>query len=281
MIRAGVIGAGEAAARHARAYESLPHACTFAAVHDPAADDPAALERLLAEVDAVSVASTPADHFHHVALALEHGLDVLVEQPLATTVENGRMLERIALLRPLRPVLVVSHPDAFHPPLAHLHAALAETPAAAVEIRRLTHAGDVLSEAMIRDVRTLVELARSPLVRLHASGRADPDYAVATLTFESGLIGTLSCARSSAPAEACTITATGMDLDVRLDLPAAGAFADPLTAQVASFLDDVRTRAGGVAQLRNAIACIEVVASVRECIAVQAAATGTGAVPAS
>jgi predicted dehydrogenase len=140
-------------------------------------------------------------------------------------------------------------------------------------------------------VHTLVSLARSPLVRLHASGTGA--YAVATLVFESGLVGTLA-AGSAGPAESQQVLATAPDTTIAVDA-LTGAIevardgvvertqvdvGNPLAAQAASFLTAVRERGRPELGLRTATSCLEVAESVRECLALQAAATGTGGVPA-
>jgi predicted dehydrogenase len=126
-------------------------------------------------------------------------------------------------------------------------------------------------------------------VRLQASGH--DGYAVATLVFESGLIGTLSAGRAGAR-RIREIVATTTDGEVAVDSLTGAvevargevrervqmALGDPLLAQAERFLRAVRERAVPDQGLRSAIAGLEVVAAVRECIAVQAATTGAGGV---
>jgi predicted dehydrogenase len=271
VIRIGVIGVGEPAQAHAAAFEATGGAAVSLGG-----------EELLPAVDAVVVASEPSLRFHHTALALEHGLDVLIEQPVAPTVENARMLERIASLRPSVPVVQVSQPDHFNPALHRLTELLAGTEPVAIDFRRR-------GGSMLQDVHTLVALARSPLVRLQASG--GDSHAVATLVFESGLIGTLSSG-SAGPAPACEVVATTADAVIAVDALAGTvevirenvcerstvAVGDPFAAQAESFLAAVRERGRPAVGLRTASACQEVLVAVRECLAVQTAATGTGGV---
>jgi predicted dehydrogenase len=212
----------------------------------------------------------------------------MVEQPVAPTVENARMLERIASLRPSRPVVQASQPDHFNPALKRLSELLAGTEPVAIEFRRRciqTGAG------MLHDVHTLVALAGSPLVRLQASGGGS--FAVATLVFESGLIGTLS-AGTAGPAPALRVVATTADAVIEVDALAGTLeltrdgvcertqvpVGDPLADQAESFIRAVRERSRPAVGLRTAAACQEVLVAVRECLAVQSAATGTGGVAA-
>jgi predicted dehydrogenase len=219
---------------------------------------------------AVVIASPIEERFHDTALALEQGLDVLLEQPVAPTVENARMLERIASLRPVPPVVQVSQPDHFNPALRRLDG---ETPLA-IDFRRRGSS----PEAMLHDIHTLVRIARSPLIRVQASG--DARYTVATLTFESGLIGTIATGEAG-PGPAHEVTATTADSVIAIDaltgdieVTRAGVrertqieVGDPLAAQTESFHEAVRTRARPAVTLRAAIACQEVAAKVSECLA--------------
>jgi predicted dehydrogenase len=203
---------------HARVYAALTGACTLAGVYDPDPERAATvakrwdahaydtLEDMLRDVDVVSVASPSSLHFHHTALALEHGLDVLVEKPLSVTVENARMLERMASLRPTKPVVQVGHIEHFNPAIVELRKLVGEYPPIAIDMQRLgpfdgrISDTDVVQDLMLHDIHVLTTIADSPLVRVQASGRRvrseeHTDYAVATFVFESGLIATLSASR--------------------------------------------------------------------------------------
>lgn len=269
VIRIGVIGDGDVARAHAAAFEAA--GCASVAVGG---------EELLTgrSVDAAVIASDPGLRFHHTALALEDGLDVLVEQPVAPTVENARMLERIASLRPTRPVVQVSAPDHFNPALRRLAGAERWV---AIDVRR--HGGGIAG--LLSDVHTLVSIARSPLLQLTASG--GPTYAIATLAFESGLVGTLSFGEAG-PARGHRVIATSADAVVAVDAMAGTIelvrdgvtertqvpVGDSLTAQARSFLTAVRGRGKAEVGLRTATPCLEVGERIRECLALQAAATG-------
>jgi predicted dehydrogenase len=311
---------------HARVYAALTGACTLAGVFDPDAERAATvagrwdaqaydtLEDMLRDVDVVSIASPSGLHFHHTALALEHGLDVLVEKPLSLTVENARMLERMAALRPSRPVVQVGHIEHFNPAIVELRKLMGEHEPIAIDMQRLGPFDgrnpdmDVVQDLMLHDIHVLISIANSPLVQVQASGRRvrneeQTDYAVATFVFESGLIATLSASRVTEE-KVRRLTVTASDAHITLDSMRrslelsrwtslrsdAGESAgyrqesvlerifvpieEPLVAQLQSFLKCVRERSAPEVPLRTGTACLEVVDAVRECIAAQAAATG-------
>lgn len=315
---------------HARVYAALTGACTLAGVYDPDVERAATvaerwdsraystLEDMLRDVDVVSVASPSSLHFHHTALALEHGLDVLVEKPLALTVENAQMLERMASLRETPPIVQVGHIEHFNPAIVELRKLLAEHEPIAIDMQRLGPFDariadtDVVQDLMLHDIHVLVTVANSPLVRVQASGRrlrSDEltDYAVATFVFESGLIATLSASRVTEE-KIRRLTVTASDAHITLDsmqrslelsrwislreAPGGSAgyrqesvlerifvpIEEPLVAQIQSFLGCVRDRAEPEVPLRTGTACLQIVDAVRECIAAQAASTGTAGV---
>jgi predicted dehydrogenase len=113
VLRVGLVGCGGFARFAVRQYRTLP-GVSIEAVADI---EPAAAERAAAELDAavlpprevlehpaldlVYIATPPALHFEQAAAALSAGHHVLVEKPLATTVDEARELERLASERGL------------------------------------------------------------------------------------------------------------------------------------------------------------------------------------
>jgi predicted dehydrogenase len=102
VLRVGLIGAGRVAERHAEAYAAQPGA-TVVALAEPdrahgevfasrlgAAWHPSAEALLAADVvDAVSVCAPHDVHREIAVTAAEHGVHVLLEKPIATTLEDA------------------------------------------------------------------------------------------------------------------------------------------------------------------------------------------------
>src|SRR5674476_703916 len=101
-LRVGVIGAGVMGSNHARVLGGLPD-ITLVGIVDPlpahrtratelaGCHGSASLDELIAEgVDAVTIAA-PTHLHHEIALAcIARDIHILVEKPIATTVEEGR-----------------------------------------------------------------------------------------------------------------------------------------------------------------------------------------------
>src|ERR1700709_2433889 len=102
MLRVGVVGAGVMGSNHARVLAGLPNT-TLVGIVDPLPAHRtrateltgcrtfATLDKLIAEgADAVTIAA-PTHLHHEIALAcIARNIHILVEKPIASTVEEGR-----------------------------------------------------------------------------------------------------------------------------------------------------------------------------------------------
>ena len=103
MIKVAVIGVGHLGRQHARLYAEL-HGVELVGVVDivnSRAEEIAGLyntipytdyRQILGRVEAVSLAVPTTDHSRIGVDLLDHGVDVLVEKPIATAIEDGRAL---------------------------------------------------------------------------------------------------------------------------------------------------------------------------------------------
>jgi predicted dehydrogenase len=132
-LRAGVIGLGSMGVNHARIYAAM-EGVELAAVADTSPERLAAAtvatsyndyRRMLAEdrLDVVSVCVPTLLH-HEVALAaIERGVALLVEKPIAATSEEGREMARAA--REAGVPLMVGHVERFNPAVREVKRLLA------------------------------------------------------------------------------------------------------------------------------------------------------------
>lgn len=133
-LRVGVIGAGVMGSNHARVYSHIPHV-ELVGIADPdsahtdviasmlgCAVVPDAETLLDMGVDAVSIAAPT--HLHHdIALqCIKRGVHVLVEKPIASSVEEGRSI--IAAARHAGVVLMVGHVERFNPAVESIKSAI-------------------------------------------------------------------------------------------------------------------------------------------------------------
>ncbi len=133
-LRIGVIGAGTMGSNHARVLASLPDV-ELVGIVDPLAEQRAratelvgcrtfaSLDQLISEgVDAVTVAA-PTHLHHEISLAcIARNIHVLVEKPIASTVEEGKGI--VAAARRAGVTLMVGHVERFNPAVAAIKQAI-------------------------------------------------------------------------------------------------------------------------------------------------------------
>ena len=214
LVRMAVIGVGSVGQHHARILAAMPHAelvgvvdikpdraKEVAAQYGTAAYSNAS--ELVGRVDAVSIATPTVSH---VAVALpfvESGAAVLVEKPLAATVEDADRLLAAADARST--VLAVGHTERFNPAVAAA-LPLVSRPKF-VEIHRLGTFPersldiDVVFDLMIHDLDVLLATVGSEVESVEAVGvnvlTPRVDIANARLRFASGCVANVTASRIS------------------------------------------------------------------------------------
>jgi UDP-N-acetylglucosamine 3-dehydrogenase len=146
-LRVGVIGAGVMGSNHARVLAGLPDT-TLVGVVDPlpahraraneltGCRSFASLDDLVAEgIDAVTIAA-PTHLHHEIALAcIAREIHVLVEKPIASSVEEGRDIVDAA--RRAGVTLMVGHVERFNPAVAAIKAAISGEDILSIAITRV------------------------------------------------------------------------------------------------------------------------------------------------
>ncbi|MEB3193831.1 MAG: Gfo/Idh/MocA family oxidoreductase [Cyanobacteriota bacterium] len=213
-VRVGVIGIGNMGWHHARVLSLLRDA-ELVGVADP--DETrgqlateqfgcrwfADYQTLLGEVEAVCVAVPTLLHHRVGMAALQAGVDVLIEKPIAATQEEANDLIKAA--ETAGRLLQVGHIERFNPAFRELLKVVAGEEVVVLEARRHSPNPDrandvsVVLDLMIHDIDLVLELAASPVVRLAAaggrSGDGPIDYVNATLGFANGVVASLTASK--------------------------------------------------------------------------------------
>ncbi len=213
-IRAGVVGVGHMGQYHARVYAELwdvdlvgvadidrDRAAAVAAHYDTRAFGDH--RDLIGRVDVASVAVPTEQHYHVARDLLEAGIGVLVEKPVAPTLEEAR--ELFAVARRSGAVLEVGHVERFNGAVQELRK-IVERPIL-IESRRLgpfvprVQKDTVVMDLMIHDLDIVLALVDARPRRLSACGTAVhsevTDVATVQIAFESGTIATLTASRAT------------------------------------------------------------------------------------
>jgi predicted dehydrogenase len=209
-----VIGAGHLGRFHIAKLVADPAARLLGAVEvDPARAQvigaefkircEASLEAFLPEVHAAVIAA-PTLHHHALALhALAHGLDILIEKPIASTEEQAR--EIIALAAEKGCLVQVGHTERFNPAVAAA-LAIADAPRYITTERLGPFSGrstdiDVVLDLLIHDLDIVSSLVSSPLRSVSAVGvpilTEETDMCSARLEFDNGVVAEMKAGRAS------------------------------------------------------------------------------------
>ncbi len=211
-IRVGVIGCGHLGKIHARLLAGR-NDCELVGVVDPVAEaarevaeshgceafaDP---QELVGRVDAAVVAAPTGLHAEVAIPLLKDGVDLLIEKPLAASVEDARAI--VVTARRCGRTVAVGHVERFNPawelarqqpgrPLFVESARLAPFTYRSLDV-------GVVFDLMIHDIDLVLSLEPGRLERIEADGLiatgGHEDAVKARLTFGSGLVADLSASR--------------------------------------------------------------------------------------
>jgi predicted dehydrogenase len=211
-LRVGVVGTGAMGRNHVRILSSLARA-ELVGIHDP---EPAAAEAVAREhgakvfdrledlaegIEAAVVAVPTVAHAEIGCALLRRGIHVLVEKPIASSLEEAdRLLEE----RGDR-VLAVGHVEFYNPAVQALVSV--GTPPRFVEVQRLGVFSprsldvDVVLDLMIHDLQILQALDSSPVAEVRATGinvlSPRVDICNARVELASGCVANLTASRVS------------------------------------------------------------------------------------
>ncbi len=213
-LRVGVVGIGYLGKFHAEKYALIPEAeiVGLADLFPEKAKEWAdrlgteafpSHKALLGKVDAVSVV-VPTDQHHRVAKDfLQAGCDVLVEKPIATTLEEAEDL--IAVAQRHGRILQVGHLERFNPAIQAIQEKIRAP--LFIESHRLTPFRgrgtevDVVLDLMIHDLDIILSFVRSPVSKIHAVGvpvlTNKVDIANTRVEFVGGCVANITASRIS------------------------------------------------------------------------------------
>jgi predicted dehydrogenase len=216
-LRLAVIGVGHLGRHHARILPTVPGATLVAAVDlvieraqqgaqaagAKALTDSRALLSDGPAVDAVVIAVPTADHLAVARPFLERGIHILVEKPMAASLDQADELARLA--RESGALLAVGHSERFNPAIRAALPIL-RTPRF-IEVHRLSGFPersldiDVVFDVMIHDLDIIQAIDRSEVAGVEAIGvpvlTTRVDIANARVKFTSGCIANVTASRIS------------------------------------------------------------------------------------
>ncbi|MFI5175687.1 MAG: Gfo/Idh/MocA family protein [Terriglobia bacterium] len=213
-LRIAVIGVGSLGQHHVRIYSQMPdielvgvadtdfaRAEEVALAHHTRAFDH--FEKLFGQVDAVSLAVPTLDHASLGVQILQQGIDVLVEKPMASSLEQADAL--IGAARSHRRVLQIGHVERFNPAVTAARKILKGPKF--FEVHRLSLFTprsldtDVVLDLMIHDLDIILSFVDAEVADIRAVGlpilTPKVDIANVRLEFTNGCVANLTASRVS------------------------------------------------------------------------------------
>lgn len=209
-----MIGVGSLGFHHARILRDLPEV-EFMGAHDTdrarlaevgsSLEIPTEIEldALLGQLDAAVIAVPTIAHEEVALAALEHGVHLLIEKPIAPTLDAADRI--LSAARRSGALVQIGHVERFNAALRAAEAYLDEP--LFVESHRLAPFGvrgtdvAVVLDLMIHDLDLVLSLVQRPVTALTAVGvpvlTSSPDIANARLEFEGGGVANLTASRVS------------------------------------------------------------------------------------
>jgi predicted dehydrogenase len=315
-----VVGVGVFGRNHARVYQELEQQgepVRLVGVVDPDLDRADAVARAFgcrafgsvdqmltthSEVRAASVAAPTVDHLEVARALMEAGVDVLIEKPLAASLDEANELVQLAATH--KRIAQAGHLERFNPAVRATIPLL--TQPMFFEVHRLSVFTprsldvDVVLDLMIHDLDIVLSFANSPVREVRAVGlpilSGKVDIANVRLEFESGCVANFTASRVSTERvrklrffqphqyvsvdygrQEVLVFKVGTDgaapgtptvnPQIKVDKPPVTS-EEPLHAELTSFLHAVRQRSTPVVPLedgRRALAlALDIVAAIRE-----------------
>jgi predicted dehydrogenase len=246
--------------------------------------------QLFGKVDAVSIAVPTVNHAGIGIEFLEHGIDVLIEKPIASTPEQAKALIDAASRN--KRVLQVGHVERFNPVV--MAAREAATKPQFFEIHRLAAFSprsldiDVVLDLMIHDIDIVLSLVPAPVREVRAVGipvlSSKADIANARVEFEDGCVANFTASRVSfektrklrffQPHDYISVdfaSQTGTMVSLRMgrviERKLEPVHQEPLKLELMSFVDAVRKRGTPVVTGDDGLRALELAMHINSAIA--------------
>lgn len=208
IIKMGVVGVGNMGSYHCQKLKGIKNV-DFVGVFDADFEKTSTLAKklsviafdnyqaLLQNVDAVIIAVPTKFHFNLVEEAIQKEKHVLVEKPIAVSLEETSKIKEIQTGKDI--ILQVGHIERFNPVVPQLREIVNDI--IYIEAKRIGYSGrikdvDVVLDVMIHDIDIVLSLAQSPIADISAAGvclhkKGHYEYVNALLTFENGIVASL------------------------------------------------------------------------------------------
>ena len=298
-LRIGVVGTGHLGNYHLQKYRKMP-GVKIAAVADLIEEKASQVAQMyhcpyftnyrdmIGRVDAVSIAVPTVCHYEITKDFLKAGVDVLLEKPIATSLEEAKELVKLAKEHDL--ILQIGLIERFNPAILALEKIL-DRPLF-IEAHRLHPFFprgidvDVILDLMIHDLDIILKFVNSPLLDVAAVGVSvlseKVDIANVRLSFSNGCVANVTASRVTAKTmqkirffglsgyhavdyakrEVVSLKRSSSGQIVPQEVKVTNH--DPLEAEIASFIESVITRSPARVSGEDALPSLETACIINE-----------------
>jgi predicted dehydrogenase len=158
---------------------------------------------LILACDAVDVVCNTSAHFEVAVAAAKAGKHLFIEKPLTETISQAKKL--LQVIEEAGVKATVGHVERFNPAILSLNTSKIKP--VFIEVHRLAQFNprgtdvSVVHDLMIHDLDIIIDLVKSPIQKVYASGVAivsrSPDIANARIEFSNGCVANLTASRIS------------------------------------------------------------------------------------
>jgi predicted dehydrogenase len=214
MIKVGVVGVGQFGQNHARILQNSDF-CDFVGFYDKNPERAQEIARkikaesftsfaaLIEQCEALIIVVTTVSHYELAKAAMEKGIHVFIEKPIASNLKEAVELQELAEKNNLK--LQVGHIERFNPIVLEMEDKIKDP--LFIECHRIgpfTARGTdvpVVLELMIHDIDLILAFIKSKVKHISASGAGvltrSIDIANARIEFEDGAVANVTASRIS------------------------------------------------------------------------------------
>lgn len=208
-LRMGVIGCGVMGSFHLKQYKNISDVEIIGVSDQDETRKPEGVtffknyKDLLTKVDAVSIVTPTFTHFQIAMDAINAGVNVMIEKPIALTKEEAKKI--IEAAKKSNVTIAVGHIERFNPAFTALVKVLGKTRPQLIDIRRMSPLPERIADVsciidmMVHDIDLAVKLAGAEVKFINASGKKVKtnriDHAQAIMVFKNGTIANIEASR--------------------------------------------------------------------------------------
>jgi predicted dehydrogenase len=208
-LKVGVIGCGVMGSFHLKQYKNIPDVEIVGVSDQDETKKPEGVpfyknyKELLLKIDAVSIVTPTFTHFQVAMDAINSGVNVMIEKPIALNKDEAKKI--IEAAKNKKAMISVGHIERFNPAFTALTKELGKNRPQLIDIKRMSPLPERISDVsciidmMVHDIDLALKLAGSEVKFINATGKKVKtnriDHAQAIIVFKNGTVANIEASR--------------------------------------------------------------------------------------